>query len=53
MWTKRYRSKPGYVKEGYYYTVKLVDGTFINLKKNPYKIVGDTKPDFIEFEPKE
>lgn len=51
MWAKRYASKPGYAKEEYYFTIKLVDGTFINLRKNPKKRVGDYQPDFIEFEP--
>lgn len=51
MWTKRYKSKPGSAKEGYYFSIRLVDGTWINLQRNPFKIIGDEKPDFIEFEP--
>ena len=53
MWTKRYRSKPGHAKEEYYFTLKLADGTFINLRRNPKKRVNDYQPDYVEFEPDE
>lgn len=53
MWTKRYPAQPGYAKQEYYYTVKLVDGTFLNFRRNPRKRVGDYQPDYVEFEPKD
>ena len=43
MWGKRTRY-------GFYYSIRLADGSWINLKENPFKRAGDKKPDFIQFE---
>lgn len=54
MWTKRFRSNlPDHAKQEYYFSIRLEDGTWINMRRNPAKMIGDNRPEFIQFEPED